>query len=236
MRATTSLNCLEVCTLLLYKGGILMIAKRSFLKLISIILIIVTCLNCTIVFAHELYYVNGVGLNIRWYDVTNRVAHLKINGNYLNDYYTQYYSSIRSAWPNHSARVSVTETAFGASNVDLATATEQAWINRYEDSYMNVWGHCRSVTTNGYDLETLENAQASSKRINYSAILYTPYIGTYGSETHLKKTMVHEIGHALGLGHPDGNYSYTSVMYQGPINTYWLPQTHDINDLNNKYQ
>ena len=56
--------------------------------------------------------------------------------------------------------------------------------------------------------------------------------------TERQKTMVHEIGHALGLGHPNGNYypvSVNSVMNQGLISSYYLPQSHDINDLNNKY-
>lgn len=49
-----------------------------------------------------------------------------------------------------------------------------------------------------------------------------------------KKVIAHEMGHAMGLA--DVNYYalYQSIMKQGTL-SYYLPQSHDINDVNAKY-
>ena len=83
----------------------------------------------------------------------------------------------------------------------------------------------------------LARAKLSSKLISYAGILFTPQ-SYYSNDTHRRMTMVHEIGHALGLGHPNTDYYFTnaaSVMRQSTVETYYTPQTHDINDLNSKY-
>lgn len=66
----------------------------------------------------------------------------------------------------------------------------------------------------------------------------TPYTKNYVNDTQLKATMVHELGHVLCLGHPDTLYNITSVksiMRSTAVSDFYVPQSHDKNDINSKY-
>lgn len=160
-----------------------------------------------------------------------------MNGDLLHSDYYAYYSTIRVAWPNASARVSITNTEFSKANVSLATPTVDYWSGRWGSKAYSVLGVCDASSTDGLQLNSWRNAKASSGLINYAGILMTPYLN-FQNSTHMRLSMVHEIGHALGLGHPNTDYYVTtaaSVMRQGTVETYYVPQTHDKNDLSNKY-
>ena len=51
--------------------------------------------------------------------------------------------------------------------------------------------------------------------------------------------MIHELGHSLGLGHPNAQYDTSndpSVMRTNITEvSYYTPRQHDINDLRYKY-
>lgn len=201
--------------------------------------------------AHEIFYdgssPNWNPIPLEWNEKVSGKAHLKMNGDYLSVDYSTHYATVSSEWPAASSKVSVTDTTFSTSKVDLATPTAAYWDGRFGIYYSTALGICDMTSTDGKQLDTAANAKSSSGKINYAAIFLTPYISSYDwslfdsskRPNHIKATMVHEIGHALGLGHPNTSYypvSDNSIMRQGTgYGGYISPQTHDIDDLTSKY-
>ena len=148
------------------------------------------------------------------------------------------YSTIKQAWPSCSNRVSVTETTFANSKVDLATPTLESWNSKYGALItVRLYGVTELKSTDDY-IVNANNAKYCSGFISYANILFNPTSNYYRDVTHRRFVMVHELGHVLCLGHPNKEYYPTtapSVMRQDTEESYYLPQTHDINDLNNKY-
>jgi len=163
---------------------------------------------------------------------------MRMNSDYLNSDYSSHYTLVKSAWGN-TPKVIVVNEVFSKSKIDLVTPTQTYWDNRF--GWFNaqfVLGICDITSTDGYLLDTISKASLSSKKIDYATAYYTPYKNVYSNDTHRRYTMVHEIGHALGLGHPNKQYYQTndaSVMRQDTIETYYTPRQHDTDDLNNKY-
>ena len=204
-----------------------------FISIISIV-----CFGST-VSAHEIYYkANGQGINLKWANLKSGKPHLKINGDYLESDYSGYYSNVVQAWPNASNEVLASSVSFSSSTVDMLTATEDYWDERFGLYSSLYYGIADIKDSTGQFIDTLTKAQYSSGSIVYAQVILTPY-NNFNNNSHRQKTMIHELGHVLCLGHPDGDNSpigssVKSVMRQGNLG-YKAPQQHDINDLSNKY-
>lgn len=188
--------------------------------------------------AHEMYYDGNTPIVLKWVNLSNGKAYMKMNGDKLQSPYSNYYSTVKNAWPNASSRVQVVQASFSASTVDFITPTSDAWSDLV--GYWRIGevsGYCRAQTTDGFIVDNMESAKVSNGKISYASIYVTPHLDVCDTETYRKKTMIHEIGHALGLGHANrGPYAtnVASVMNQGKT-SYYTPQAHDVNDLIPKY-
>lgn len=211
-------------------------------KKILITLIMLTCLcGKSLSFAHEIFYdSNGNGISLRWSNLQNGLPYLQINGDYLNEEYDPFFNDAAQAWGTESDDVLTTTSSFSISTVDMATTTETYWINRWGSYYAeSIAGVTDIKDSTGDFIDTISAAQNSSGNIVYAQIFLSPYTNEFDDEIHMEKTMVHELGHVLCLGHPDADYyplaqNVTSIMRRGSLG-YNTPQDHDCTDLSNMY-
>lgn len=152
--------------------------KKGIVCLFAFILVLGLSVHSEKTSAHEIFYDNGTGISLKWNWITNGKMHIKINGHGLSGKYNDFYSDAKNAFPTAwgSSNITVVETDANTSNMDLATATETYWNDRFgfEDG-KSTYGICDMTSTDGILLKSAANAKVSSRLIRYTGILYTPW-------------------------------------------------------------
>lgn len=216
--------------------------KKSIKKVVVIAMMLVCLCSSNLVFAHEIYHdSNGSGVVLKWGNLQSGLPYLTVNGDYLSADYSSFFNSAVQAWPTASSRVKATTASFSTSKVDMCTPTEEYWEERFGWLYASsVCGITDIKDSAGTYIDSLSAAENSSGTITYAQIYMNPDIDVFEkNDTFKEKTMVHELGHVLCLGHSDGDYyplsdDVDSIMKRGSLG-YKTPQSHDITDLSNKY-
>ena len=236
--------------------------KKKVTLVLSLLLLL--SVNLGFVSAHEIFANGSAGAYIIWSNTNLNSSGgpaLKVNSvidssTTAGGRYAALYQSAMSQW-NGLVCGNVTITI---SYVPLA-ANPNVYISNssyvWQDlgSPINVMGITKIYDTSGSEISSYSTAIASTGLIKQCSIYLNPSLSVFKqggySDTstvvtnRIKKTIAHETGHVMLLGHPDRttynpiSSTVSSLMRQGFPNSTNIPigpATHEINDIKNKYQ
>lgn len=155
----------------------------------------------------------------------------------------------KKAWSNACpTKVIVDDTTYAMCNVIVYEPSSSVWTSMFGSGYYagQMLAYTKLISTDNIEVNSVATAQACSRRIKIATIYFNPDHSVFGSSSNrtnnIRRTYVHELGHVLGLGHPNTEYLSTnepSVMRQNVTNVtyegYYIPQQHDISDIIIKY-
>lgn len=213
--------------------------------------------------AHEIYYNTSTssGIPLSFSDAnlnSTDSPYLKVYPDFNNTtsgqtYDSLYYLAVNQWIGYYGGSMYITvdylENSTGC-NIRLRNSVDYyAFYNVSSD----VLGFTIIIDTNNNTVNSVSTALSSTKKIKRANIFLNPdvtvfYVGTDDTairKQRIRKTITHEVGHAMGLGHPDNTFyspigsSVYSIMRHGFPDTYTnigtSPATHDKNDLYDKY-
>lgn len=210
-------------------------SKKWLRRSLSLLLVVLTFATSSLfVSSHELYYdSNGIDpiVPFRWNIKSSGKVYMTIGSDRtLGSSYTSSDDVAADAWDIACPEI-VTTLVNVNPRVTFSQASISYWKNRYPDSFDTTLGVCDITTSDGVTVTNESSARRSNGKITSAYIRMTAYPEVFkGNTTYIRSVMVHELGHALGLGHP-GVTSTVSVMQAAPPTTWYMPADHDKKDI-----